>query len=79
MRLLHQLAQQVDALEAELSRLEPAELLLPDEEGWPVFLQQRTGIRRRAPWLFDPDSNPPTDARSAFAHYLNIGRFNPPM
>lgn len=45
-----------DALEAELSRLEPAELLLPDEEGWPVFLQQRTGIRRRAPWLFDPDS-----------------------
>lgn len=30
-------------------------------------------------WLFDPDSNPPTNARSAFAHYLNIGRFNPPM
>lgn len=45
-----------DALEAELSRLEPAELLVPDEEGWPAFLQQRTGIRRRAPWLFDPDS-----------------------
>ncbi len=45
-----------DALEAELSRLEPAELLLPDEEGWPAFLQQRSGIRRRAPWLFDPDS-----------------------
>lgn len=45
-----------DALEAELARLEPAELLLPDEEGWPAFLQQRTGTRRRAPWLFDPDS-----------------------
>src|SRR5688572_11532680 len=45
-----------DALEAELARLQPAELLLPDEDGWPVFLQQRTGIRRRAPWLFDPDS-----------------------
>ncbi|MEL1263963.1 DNA mismatch repair protein MutS [Pseudoxanthomonas putridarboris] len=45
-----------DALEAELSRLEPAELLLPDEEGWPAFFAQRTGIRRRAPWLFDPDS-----------------------
>nr|WP_298122840.1 DNA mismatch repair protein MutS [uncultured Pseudoxanthomonas sp.] len=45
-----------DALEAELSRLEPAELLVPDEEGWPAFLQQRTGVRRRAPWLFDPDS-----------------------
>jgi DNA mismatch repair protein MutS len=45
-----------DALEAELSRLEPAELLVPDEESWPAFLQQRTGVRRRAPWLFDPDS-----------------------
>lgn len=45
-----------DALEAELSRLEPAELLLPDEEGWPGFLQGRSGIRQRAPWLFDADS-----------------------
>ncbi|WP_202926265.1 DNA mismatch repair protein MutS [Pseudoxanthomonas wuyuanensis] len=45
-----------DALEAELSRLEPAELLLPDEDGWPPFLQQRNSIRRRAPWLFDADS-----------------------
>ncbi len=45
-----------DALEAELSRLEPAELLLPDEEGWPAFLHGRSGVRRRAPWLFDADS-----------------------
>ncbi|MEO8365999.1 MAG: DNA mismatch repair protein MutS [Pseudoxanthomonas sp.] len=45
-----------DALEAELSRLEPAELLIPDEEGLPPFLQTRTGMRRRAPWLFDADS-----------------------
>lgn len=45
-----------DALEAELARLEPAELLVPDEEGWPDFLRQRTGLRRRAPWLFDSDS-----------------------
>lgn len=45
-----------DALEAELARLEPAELLVPDEEGLPAFLQQRSGLRRRAPWLFDPDS-----------------------
>ncbi|MFT3762548.1 MAG: DNA mismatch repair protein MutS [Pseudoxanthomonas sp.] len=49
------------ALEAELARLEPAELLLPDEEGWPPFLQHtgsqmRNGLRRRAPWLFDADS-----------------------
>ncbi|GAA4863650.1 DNA mismatch repair protein MutS [Luteimonas vadosa] len=45
-----------DALEAELSRLEPAEILLPDEEGWPAFLCARSGLRRRAPWLFDADS-----------------------
>lgn len=45
-----------DALEAELSRLEPAELLIADEEGWPAFLTARTGLRRRAPWLFDADS-----------------------
>ncbi len=45
-----------DALEAELARLEPAELLLPDEENWPSFLQTRSGVRRRAPWLFDADS-----------------------
>src|SRR5690606_650690 len=45
-----------DALEAELARLEPAELLLPDEEGWPAFASGRTGVRRRAPWLFDADS-----------------------
>ena len=45
-----------DALEAELARLEPAELLVPDEENWPEFLRQRSGVRRRAPWLFDADS-----------------------
>ena len=46
-----------DALEAELARLEPAELLVPDEEDWPGFLRQRSGVRRRAPWLFDADSS----------------------
>jgi DNA mismatch repair protein MutS len=45
-----------DALEAELSRLEPAELLLPDEDGWPAFVTSRNGLRRRAPWLFDADN-----------------------
>ncbi|MFP7721204.1 DNA mismatch repair protein MutS [Lysobacter sp. A3-1-A15] len=44
-----------DALEAELARLEPAETLVPDEDGWPAFLTARTGMRRRAPWLFDAD------------------------
>ena len=45
-----------DQLEAELARLDPAELLVPDEEGWPAGLASRGGIRRRAPWLFDADS-----------------------
>ncbi len=45
-----------DALEAELARLEPAELLVPDEDGWPSFVHTRSGARRRAPWLFDADS-----------------------
>ena len=44
-----------DALLAELARLEPAELLLPDEEGWPA-LGISGASRRRPPWLFDPDS-----------------------
>ncbi|MGL6291400.1 MAG: DNA mismatch repair protein MutS [Silanimonas sp.] len=45
-----------DALTAELARLEPAELLVPDEDGWPSAVTQRQGGRRRAPWLFDADS-----------------------
>lgn len=45
-----------DALEAELARLEPAETLVADEDGWAAFVSERTGLRRRAPWLFDADS-----------------------
>jgi DNA mismatch repair protein MutS len=39
-----------DALLSEIARLEPAELLIPDEDGWPDALNARTGARRRAPW-----------------------------
>ena len=45
-----------EQLEAELARLEPAELLVPDEEGWPAVVMARSGVRRRAPWLFDADA-----------------------
>ncbi|MBC7988108.1 MAG: DNA mismatch repair protein MutS [Luteimonas sp.] len=45
-----------DALEAELARLEPAELLVADEDGWPASVSTRHGLRRRAPWLFDGDA-----------------------
>ncbi|WP_425478025.1 DNA mismatch repair protein MutS [Novilysobacter spongiicola] len=53
--LVNEVASQ-DALEAELARLDPAETLCPDEDGWPAFISGRTGVRRRAPWLFDADS-----------------------
>ncbi|PTU79705.1 DNA mismatch repair protein MutS [Pseudomonas indoloxydans] len=41
---------------AELERLSPAELLIPDD--WPLGLpaEKRKGSRRRAPWDFDRDS-----------------------
>ncbi|HDX0913106.1 TPA: DNA mismatch repair protein MutS, partial [Stenotrophomonas maltophilia] len=60
-----------DALEAELARLEPAELLVPDEENWPEFLRQRTGVRRRAPWLFDADSGRRQLLNFFKLHYLS--------
>ena len=45
-----------DALEAELARLQPAEVLLADEDGWPQAVLEARGLRRRPPWLFDADS-----------------------
>src|SRR5690606_21805543 len=29
---------------------------VPDEDGWPAFLGERSGLRARPPWLFDADS-----------------------
>ncbi|HCG0970048.1 TPA: DNA mismatch repair protein MutS [Pseudomonas aeruginosa] len=45
-----------ETLLAELERLNPAELLIPDD--WPQGLpaEKRRGVRRRAPWDFDRDS-----------------------
>ena len=45
-----------DALEAELARLQPAEVLVADEDAWPAAVLELRGLRRRAPWLFDADS-----------------------
>src|SRR4029077_6114481 len=53
--LVNQVAD-ADALLAEFARLEPAEVLLPDEDGWPEALLARNGMRRRAPWLFDAEA-----------------------
>ena len=46
----------VDGLQAELARLEPAELLVPDEDGWIEVIGEWRGLRRRQPWLFDTDA-----------------------
>ena len=45
-----------DALAAEIARLDPAETLLPDEDGWPAFFATLPGLRRRPPWGFDADA-----------------------
>ena len=45
-----------DQLETELARLQPAELLIPDDGDWPEWLTAQRGARLRAPWLFDSDS-----------------------
>ena len=45
-----------DQLAAEVARLDPAETLLPDEDGWPAFLASLPGLRRRPPWGFDAEA-----------------------
>jgi len=42
-----------ESLASELHRLDPAELILPDEEDYPSAAADRVGSRRRPPWEFD--------------------------
>ncbi|BCX88222.1 DNA mismatch repair protein MutS [Methylomarinovum tepidoasis] len=42
------------ALAAELERLDPAEILVPEDWNLPACLAERSGITRRPPWHFDP-------------------------
>src|SRR5690554_7880411 len=58
-----------EALLAELERLDPAELLIPDD--WPQGLpaEKRSGSRRRAPWDFERDS-----AFKSLCQQFEIGR-----
>src|SRR5690606_26443299 len=46
----------VDALLAEIERLQPAEILVSDDSKLPPELQQRTGLTRRPPWHFETDA-----------------------
>src|SRR5690554_2230912 len=41
---------------AEIERISPAELLIPDDWSVPSALEKRRGTQRRAPWDFDYDS-----------------------
>ena len=45
-----------EQLAAELARLAPAEVLVADEDGWPPAVLAARGLRRRAPWYFDPEA-----------------------
>jgi DNA mismatch repair protein MutS len=45
-----------EQLLAELARLAPAEVLVADEDGWPPAVLAARGLRRRAPWYFDPEA-----------------------
>jgi DNA mismatch repair protein MutS len=43
-----------EALGAELARLTPAETLIGEDVAWPKFVAALPGLRKRAPWHFDP-------------------------
>src|SRR5690349_16265808 len=45
-----------DMLAAELARLSPAEVLVPDTDGWPACVTECNGVRRRQPWGFDTEA-----------------------
>ncbi len=45
-----------EALAAELERLDPAELLLPEDQDFDLAVAERPGARRRPPWEFELDS-----------------------
>ncbi len=44
-----------EALQSELARLQPAELLISEDATMPEVLRDRPGLRRLAPWHFDTD------------------------
>jgi DNA mismatch repair protein MutS len=45
-----------ESLAGEIHRLNPAELILPDIEGYPPFATERVGARARPVWEFDLDN-----------------------
>jgi len=53
--LVQQLADR-EALDSELERLRPAELLFPEDQSLPTLALDPHGLTRRPPWHFDQDS-----------------------
>jgi DNA mismatch repair protein MutS len=43
----------LEALQSELERLKPTELLISEEANYPFLRDKKSGIRRRAPWEFE--------------------------
>jgi DNA mismatch repair protein MutS len=55
-----------ESLQSELERLHPAEVLINDGALIPAFIENRNGVRRQDPWLFDFET----------AHRLLTTQFN---
>ena len=47
----------LNALLSELQRIRPAEILISDDFPYESSLENYTGVRRQAPWLFDHESS----------------------
>jgi len=45
-----------EALASELARLAPAETLIAEDAEWPACVTALPGLRKRAPWHFDPQT-----------------------
>jgi len=55
-RFLTRLVGTAEELDTQLERLQPAELLVPEDADWTASLQGQHGLRKRAPWHFDRES-----------------------
>jgi DNA mismatch repair protein MutS len=55
-RFLLSYAADSDQLQAELARLDPAEILIPDDEALALALSGSKGLRRRPVWYFDVET-----------------------
>ena len=54
-----------DALATELARLQPAEILVAEDQVWPTFVKHLTGLRQYPAWHFDS-----TTAKRELNHFF---------